>query len=148
LALVAGVVTVLALIASGAGLIALQKQHEAESQALALAAQCGCHRHSPAFKDETHGAQNIIVEVLANRPCGAVGFRDQRVSEVRADAGPSSGHGGPVVAAFRPMGAHRHFLRRPLLDLGRQPQPPCSPVTGMCRTAVFSPDGGASSPRP
>ena len=40
LALVAGVVTALALIASGAGLIALQKQHEAESQAqLALAAQ-------------------------------------------------------------------------------------------------------------
>ena len=86
LALVAGVVTVLALLATGAGLIALQKQHEAEAQAqLALAAQLRLLTEAAAryLKDDNvSDAQQIVGEVLANRnsACGAVAFCDQCVS--------------------------------------------------------------------
>ena len=86
LALVAGVVTVLALLASGAGLIALQKQHEAESQAqLALAAQLrlltdAAARSSAGWKRFGRAGHHRRSPREPELPCGAVGFGDQRVS--------------------------------------------------------------------
>ena len=114
LALVAGVVTVLALLASGAGLIALQKQHEAESQAqLALAAQLRLLTDEAAdyLRDgNVSGAQGIIVEVLANRNSPAARsasainvFQEVRAADARLAV--LSGHGGAVMAAaFSPDG--------------------------------------------
>jgi WD40 repeat protein len=114
LALVAGVVTVLALLASGAGLIALQKQHEAESQAqLALSAQLrlltdAAARHLADGNVET--AQGIIVEVLANpnspaaRSASAINvFQEVRAADSRLAV--LAGHDRPVIsAAFSPDG--------------------------------------------
>ena len=115
LALVAGVVTVLALLASGAGLIALQKQHEAESQAqLALAAQLRLLTDEAAdhLRDgNVSGAQGIIVEVLANRNSPAARsasainvFQEVRAADARLAV--LSGHGGAVAVRrrSRPMG--------------------------------------------
>ena len=113
LALVAGVVTVLALLASGAGLIALQKQHEAESQAqLALAAQLRLLTDEAAdqlMDENVSDAQAIIVEVLANRNSPAARsatainvFQEVRAADARVVL---SGHGGTVMsAAFSPDG--------------------------------------------
>ena len=114
LALVAGLVTVLALVASGAGLIALKKQHEAESQAqLALAAQLRLLTDEAADnlrEGNVAGAQGIIVEVLANRNSPAARstaavnvFQEVRAADARLAV--LSGHGGPVIgAAFSPDG--------------------------------------------
>src|SRR4030095_4969150 len=114
LAIVAGVVTVLALLASGAGLIALQKQHEAESQAqLALAAQLRLLTDTAArhlMDGNVAGAQGIIVEVLANpnspaaRSASAINvFQEVRAADARLAV--LSGHGGTVAgAAFSPDG--------------------------------------------
>ena len=114
LALVAGVVTVLALLASGAGWIALQKQHEAESQAqLALAAQLRLLTSTAArhlMDGNVSSAQGIIVEVLANgdspaaRSATAINvFQEVRAADARHAV--LSGHGGAVVgAAFSPDG--------------------------------------------
>ena len=114
LALVAGVVTVFALLASGAGLIALQKQHEAESQAqLALAAQLRLLTDEAAdyLRDgNVSGAQGIIVEVLANRDSPAARsasainvFQEVRAADARLAV--LSGHGAAVLGtAFSPDG--------------------------------------------
>ena len=131
LALVAGVVTVLALLASGAGLIALQKQHEAESQAqLALAAQLRLLTDAAArhlMDGNVAGAQGIIVEVLANRNSPAARsasainvFQEVRAADARLAV--LSGHGGAVIGAalLARWAAHRHRLGRPdRADLGR-----------------------------
>ena len=69
-AVVAGVVTVLAIAAAGAGLIAVRKQHEAEYQtAQALQAQSRLLTQAAAqrLKDsDVRGAQGIILQVLTN----------------------------------------------------------------------------------
>ena len=114
LALVAGVVTVLALLASGAGLIAMQKQREAESQAqLTLAAQLRLVTDAAA-RHLTDGnvasAQAIIVEVLTNRNSPAARsasaisvFQEARAADTRLAI--LSGHSGIVIgAAFSPDG--------------------------------------------
>ena len=121
LALVAGVVTVLALLATGAGLIALQKQHEAEAQAqLALAAQLRLLTDAAArrLKDgNVSDAQGIIVEVLANqnspaaRSASAINvFQEVRAADARLAV--LSGHGGAVHRrrVLARWAAHRHRL--------------------------------------
>jgi WD40 repeat protein len=69
-AAIAGLVTVLAIVASGSGLIAVRKQHEAEYQATqALQAQSRLLTQAAAqrLKDgDVAGAQGIILEVLTN----------------------------------------------------------------------------------
>ena len=157
LALVAGVVTVLALLASGAGLIALQKQHEAESQAqLALAAQLRLLTDAAArhlMDGNVSDAQGIIVEVLANRDSPAARsasainvFQEVRAADARLAV--LSGHGGAVAdrRASRPMGGASSLppATGPR-GSGTRPRPrrlPCSPATAMVSvTAAFSPDG-------
>ena len=156
LALVAGVVTVLALLASGAGLIALQKQHEAESQAqLALAAQLRLLTDEAAdyLRDgNVSGAQGIIVEVLANRDSPAARsasainvFQEVRAADARLAV--LSGHNGLVIsAAFSPDG------RRIVTASGDQTAriwdaataTPLAMLSGHSDgvvTAAFSPDG-------
>jgi len=114
LAVVAGVVTILALLAAGAGLIALQKQHEAEAQAqIALAAQSRLLTEAAArhLKDgNVADAQVIIGEVLANRNSAAARspsainvFQEVRAADTRLAV--LSDHDGPVIgAAFSPDG--------------------------------------------
>jgi WD40 repeat protein/TPR repeat protein len=116
LALVAGAVTILALLASGAGLIALQKQHEAEAQAqLALAAQLRLLTDAAARHLEdgnASAAQGIIVEVLTNRDSPAARsatainvFQEVRAADTRLAV--LSGHDGFLIsAAFSPDGRH------------------------------------------
>jgi WD40 repeat protein len=116
LALVAGAVTILALLASGAGLIALQKQHEAEAQAqLAIAAQLRLLTDAAARHLEdgnASAAQGIIVEVLANRDSPAARsatainvFQEVRAADTRLAV--LSGHDGFLIsAAFSPDGRH------------------------------------------
>ena len=162
LALVAGVVTVLALLASGAGLIALQKQREAESQAqLALAAQLRLLTDEAAdyLRDgNVSGAQGIIVEVLANpnSPAARSASAINVFQEVRA----ADARGCPLrpwrcrrrsAALLARRAAHRHRLRRPDgAHLGRGHGPGCSPyspaTTIPSRAPRSRPTGGASSP--
>ncbi len=156
LALVAGVVTVLALLASGAGLIALKKQHEAESQAqLALTAQLRLLTDEAAdnLRDgNVADAQGIIVEVLSNRDSRAARsaaainvFQEVRAADARLAV--LSGHDAPVIgAAFSPDG------RRIVTSSGDRtvriwdvatamPLATLSGHTDGVMTAVFSPDG-------
>ena len=114
LSLVVGVVTVLALLATGAGLIALRKQHEAESQAQqALLAQSQMLTGAAAghLQDaDIPGAQSIIYEVLASRRFGAARsaaainvFQEARAADMRLAV--LSGHRTAVLsAAFSPDG--------------------------------------------
>ena len=112
LALVAGVVTVLALLASGAGLIALKKQREAESQAQrALAAQLRLVTDTAArhlADGDVPGAQAIIVEVLANpnaaRSASAINvYQEARAADTRLAV--LAGHDGSVTfASYSPDG--------------------------------------------
>ena len=113
-AVVAGMVSALALAASGAGLIAVRKQHEAEYQtAQTLQAQSRLLTQAAAqrLKDsDLAGAQGIILEVLRNpafaqaRPPAAISvFQDMRAAD--AQLAVLSGHGGRVeYAAYSPDG--------------------------------------------
>ena len=156
LALVAGVVTVLALIASGAGLIAVQKQHEAEAQAqLALAAQLRLLTDTAArhlMDGNVSDAQGIIVDVLANRDSPAARsasainvFQEVRAADARLAV--LSGHGGAVVgAAFSPDG--RRIVTASFDRTARiwdtataRPLAILSGHDGSVISAAFSPDG-------
>jgi eukaryotic-like serine/threonine-protein kinase len=113
-AVVAGMVTVLAIAASGAGLIAVRKQHEAEYQtAQTLQAQSRLLTQAAAqrLKDsDLAGAQGIILEVLRNpafaqarTPAAISVFQDMRAAD--AQLAVLSGHGGRVEhAAYSPDG--------------------------------------------
>jgi WD40 repeat protein/serine/threonine protein kinase len=113
-ALVAGMVTTLAIVASGAGLIAVRKQHEAEYQAAqTLQAQSRLLTQAAAqrLKDgDVAGAQGIILEVLTNprftslrTPAANSAFQDIRAADVQLAV--LSGHGDIVIsAAFSPDG--------------------------------------------
>ena len=114
-AVVAGMVTVLAIAASAAGLLAVRKQHEAEYQtAQTLQAQSRLLTQAAAqrLKDsDLAGAQGIILEVLRNpafaqaRTPAAIGvFQDMRAAD--AQLAVLSGHAGRVeYAAYSPDGA-------------------------------------------
>jgi eukaryotic-like serine/threonine-protein kinase len=109
-----GVVTVLSAVASGAALIALHKEHEAEFQATqALQAQSRLLTQAAAqrVKDgDIAGAQSIILEVLSNPRFSAAStaaansvFQDIRAADVQLAV--LSGHGDIVLsAAYSPDG--------------------------------------------
>ena len=113
-AVVAGMIISLAIAASGAGLIAVRKQHEAEYQtAQTLQAQSRLLTQAAAqrLKDsDLSGAQGIILEVLRNPafarspPAAAISvFQDMRAAD--AQLAVLSGHAGRVeFAAYSPDG--------------------------------------------
>ena len=111
-AMVIGMMTVLAIVASGTGLIAVRQKHEAEYQAArALEAQGRLLTQVAAqrLKDfDAAGAQGIILEVLANSafartPAAISVFQDIRASDLQR--GVLSGHRGTVEsAAYSPDG--------------------------------------------
>ena len=156
LALVAGVVTVLALLASGASLIALQKQHEAESQAqLALAAQLRLLTDTAArylMDGNVADAQIVIVDVVANRNSPAARsdsainvFQEVRAADARLAV--LSGHGNVVLSArYSPDGrrivtASADRTAR-IWDAETAMQLAVLPAhSGGVVTAEFSPDG-------
>ena len=114
LAVVASVVTLLAIVASGAGWIASQRQHEAQYQATqALQAQARLLTEAAAqrMKDsDVAGAQGIILEVLTNprfaqghTPAALSVFQEIRAAD--AQLAVLSGHGDRVFsAAYSPDG--------------------------------------------
>ncbi|MGB6307633.1 MAG: protein kinase [Steroidobacteraceae bacterium] len=113
-ATVAGMVTALAIAASGAGLLAVRKQHEAEYQtAQALQAQSRLLIQAAAqrLKDsDLAGAQGIILEVLRNpafsrarTPAAISVFQEMRAAD--AQLAVLSGHEGRVeYASYSPDG--------------------------------------------
>jgi eukaryotic-like serine/threonine-protein kinase len=111
-AMVIGMMTVLAIVASGTGLIAVRQKHEAQYQAArALEAQGRLLTQVAAqrLKDfDAAGAQGIILEVLANSafartPAAISVFQDIRASDMQR--GVLSGHrGGVESAAYSPDG--------------------------------------------
>jgi len=115
-AAVAGMLAVLALVASGSGLIAVRKQREAEYQAAqALQAQSRLLVQAAAqrLKDsDVGGAQDIILEVLTNRKfershtsAALSVFQDIRAADLQL--GVLAGHADRVfTAAYSPDGAH------------------------------------------
>jgi WD40 repeat protein/TPR repeat protein len=115
---VASVVTVLALLASAAGLLALQKQHEAESQTQkTLEAQSRSLIQAAAERlqnADVSGAQGIILEVLANRSINPVDraaaidvFQDARAADTQLAV--LSGHDKSVYSSnYSPD--HRHIV--------------------------------------
>ena len=109
LSLVAGVVTVLALLAAGAGLIALRKQHEAESEAQqALRAQSQMLTGAAAGHlqaADIPGAQDIIYEVLASRRFGAArsAAAINVFQEARAADMPCAMHSASTCCASGPL---------------------------------------------
>jgi len=107
-AVLAGMMTALAVLASGAGLVAVRKQHEAEFQsALTLQAQSRLLTQAAAqrLKDgDVAGAQGIILEVLTNprfsslrTPAANSVFQDVRAADVQLAV--LSGHGDIVLSA-------------------------------------------------
>ena len=107
-AAIAGLVTVLAILASASGLIAVRKQHEAEYQAMqVLQAQSRLLTQAAAqrLKDgDVAGAQGIILEVLTNpqfanaRTAAAVSvFQDVRAADLQVAV--LGGHRDIVAAA-------------------------------------------------
>jgi eukaryotic-like serine/threonine-protein kinase len=121
-AAVVGMVSVLGIVASIAGVIALRKQHEAEYQrhaaehaaAQALQAQSRLLTQAAAqrLKDaDVTGAQNIILEVLTNpvfaqmhTPAAISVFQDVRAADPQIAV--LSGHTGPVLSSvYSPDGA-------------------------------------------
>jgi eukaryotic-like serine/threonine-protein kinase len=114
-AVVAGMVTALAIAASGAGLIAVRKQHEAEYQtAQTLQAQSRLLTQAAAQRlkeSDVAGAQGIILQVLTNpafarvrTPAGISVFQDLRAVDRQLTV--LSGHGDRVsFAAYSPDGA-------------------------------------------
>ena len=125
LSLVAGVVTVaLALLATGAGLIAIRKQHEAESQAQqALMAQSQMLTQAAAghMQDADYpGALGIVYEVLASRRFGAERsasainvFQEARAADMRDVVLSGHRHAGPLRRVLAGWTTHRHRVRRP-----------------------------------
>ena len=113
-AVVAGVVTTLAIAASGAGLIAVRKEHEAEHQtAKALQAQAHLLTQAAAqrLKDsDLSVAQGIILQVLTNpafsetrAPAAISVFQELRAADRQRAV--LSGHSGQVFsAAYSPDG--------------------------------------------
>jgi eukaryotic-like serine/threonine-protein kinase len=113
-AVVAGLMTVLAIAASGAGLIAVRKEREAQFQAAqALQSQSRLLIQAAAqrLKDlDVAGAQDIILEVLANpvfaqihTPGAFSVFQDIRAADL--DLTVLSGHHGALLtAAYSPDG--------------------------------------------
>jgi WD40 repeat protein len=114
LAIVAGVVALLAIVASGAGWIASQKQHEAEAQAARTReaeSRLLIETAAARLKDgNITGAQGIILQVLSN--AGSERAHDAAAvsvfQEVRAadfQIGVLSGHGATVwSASYSPDG--------------------------------------------
>ncbi|MGO9037041.1 MAG: protein kinase domain-containing protein [Steroidobacteraceae bacterium] len=114
-AVVAGVLCILALVASGSGLIALRKQHEAEfqaAQALQTQARLLTQAAAERLRDwDLTGAQDIILYVLMNsvfapaHPPAAVGiFQNVRVADLQVAV--LSGHEAKVnSAAYSPDGS-------------------------------------------
>jgi eukaryotic-like serine/threonine-protein kinase len=114
-AAVAGMVSVLGMVASVAGVIAVRKQHEAEYQrhaaeyaaAQALQAQSRLLTQAAAqrLKDaDVTGAQNIILEVLTNpvfagmhTPAAISVFQDVRAADPQIAV--LSGHSGPIESS-------------------------------------------------
>jgi WD40 repeat protein len=155
-AVVAGVVTTLAIAASGAGLIAVRKQHEAEYQtAQTLQAQSRLLTQAAAqrLKDsDVAGAQGIILQVLTNpalaqaRTSAAVSvFQDVRAADRQLAV--LSGHGDQVYdVAYSPDGtrivtASRDSTLR-IWDAGTGVQ--LAVISGdrlRFRSAFYSPDG-------
>jgi WD40 repeat protein/serine/threonine protein kinase len=113
-AVVTGMVTALAIAASGAGLLAVRKQHEAEYQtALALQSQARLLTQSAAqrLKDsDVAGAQGVILEVLTNPAFAPVHtsaaisvFQDIRAADMQLAV--LSGHQDRIYsAAYSPDG--------------------------------------------
>jgi len=114
-AVVAAMVVVLAIVASGAALIAVRKEHEAQFQAAqALQAQSRLLIQAAAqrFKDaDVAGAQGIILEVLTNPAFAALHppaaysvFQDIRAGDMQLAV--LSGHREYVISeAYSPDGA-------------------------------------------
>ncbi len=107
-AVVAGVMAILAIVASGAGLIAVRKQHEAEyrtAQALQAQSQMLTQAAAQRLKDsDVAGAQGIILEVLTNpafaqvhTPAAISVFQEVRAAN--AQLAVLSGHGERVNSA-------------------------------------------------
>jgi hypothetical protein len=113
-ALIAGMAGMLAIVTSGAGVIAVRKQHEAQFQALhALQAQSQLLTQAAAqhLKDyDLTGAQGIILEVLTNpafaevpTPAAISVFQDIRAADLQLAV--LSGHRGELAtAAYSPDG--------------------------------------------
>jgi hypothetical protein len=113
-ALIAGMAGILAIVTSGAGIIAVRKQHEAQFQALqALQAQSRLLTQAAAqrLKDyDLAGAQDIILEVLTNpafaqahTPEAISVFQDIRAADLQL-AVLSGHHAALVSAAYSPDG--------------------------------------------
>jgi WD40 repeat protein len=119
----AGMVGILALIASGAGLIAVRNQHEAESQKREAESQARQARQAQSrlltdvaarrLKDaDVRGAQGVILDVLTNpvfprvRSSAAISvFQEIRAADAQLVV--LSGHGDRVYsAAYSPDGTH------------------------------------------
>jgi WD40 repeat protein/serine/threonine protein kinase len=113
-AVIAGIVSVSAIVASSAGLIAVRKQHEAEyqvSQTLQIQARLLIQAAAQRLKDsDVAGAQGIILEVLAdprfmqgNAPAAINVFQEIRAAD--AQLAVLAGHGSAVyAAAYSPDG--------------------------------------------
>jgi WD40 repeat protein/serine/threonine protein kinase len=113
-AVIAGIVSVLAIVASGAGLMAVRKQHEAEyqvGQTLQIQARLLIQAAAQRLKDsDVAGAQGIILEVLANprftrgnAPAAINVFQEIRAADVQLAV--LAGHDNAVyAAAFSPDG--------------------------------------------
>jgi eukaryotic-like serine/threonine-protein kinase len=111
----AGTVTTLAIVAAGAGLIAVRKQRDAQYQAeQALQAQSRLLTQAAVQRlrdSDVAGAQGIILEVLTNPGLAqaptqaAIGaFQDIRAADV--ERGVLSGHGSSLTsAAYSPDGS-------------------------------------------
>jgi eukaryotic-like serine/threonine-protein kinase len=155
-AVVAGVVTALAIAAAGAGLIAVRKQHEAEYQtAQTLRAQSRLLTQAAAqrLKDsDVAGAQGIILQVLTNpglaqvrTPAAVSVFQDVRAADRQLAV--LSGHGDRVhCVAFSPDGtrivtASRDTTLRIWDALTGVQLAVISDHRLRFRSAVYSPDG-------
>jgi len=113
---VAGMLAVLGIAASGAGLIAVRKQHEAEfhaAQALQAQSRLLVQAAAQRLKDsDVGGAQDIILEVLTNptfaqsRTAAALSvFQDIRAADLQLAV--LAGHADRVfAAAYSPDGMH------------------------------------------
>jgi eukaryotic-like serine/threonine-protein kinase len=155
-AIAAVMVTVLAIAASGAGLLAVRRQHEAEFQAArALQAQSRLLAQAAAqrLKDsDVAGAQGIILEVLTNpafaqarAPAAISVFQDTRAADMQLAV--LSGHQDRVThAAYSPDGARIVTASADrtarIWDAGTGAQLAVLPVQqGRVMFAAYSPDG-------
>jgi WD40 repeat protein/TPR repeat protein len=159
-AVVAGLMTVLAILASGAGLIAVRKEHEAQYQqqraeyqaAQALQAQARLLIQAAAQRlknSDVAAAQGIILEVLTNpafaqarSPAAISVFQDIRAADLQLAV--LSGHGDIVLsAAYSPDGkrivtASNDKTAR-IWDTRNGAQ--LAVLSGSVYSAAFSPDG-------